>query len=804
MKKILSLILVASLLLSAVVMLTSCKPKGPENNGDTVELDLSEYVVTYGKELTRGGKDAASLLAAQLKYLTGTGLRAWMDQEDEEVSNDEYEILIGETNRTETFRALNRIEGSGWIITVIGKKLVIVGTNAFLTRVAMTYFTDNFVQQSAVNGTVLTVKKEIITSELKTVVLENASGEASFEIVYDDRIDDYDNGGKSVYDYAKDTNPTTGGPDADYTYKASLQIRETLAGLINIAPESIPMHDDSTVATTQEVLVGNVDGRAACVKEMATLGGNEYGVAIRDGKIMLLAWNDVTLPKTFAVLEDILSGCRSTSEAGKSRYVVPVDCVVKEVYECAWATAFPKPEGENIVLRAVQDISNDSLEYIYIGEGADSNAFTAYCRKLESAGYRALADEWNINDNRFCTYVNETEKVTLHVSYTHYKHGATYQVTDGLPGIRVVAASTEKVTLPSASILSSTEYENETYAKITAPKITQLKLAYSAGSFGNAYVITLSDGSLIVYDGGRGLGDDVGNMWSVLNALHKEAWGTEPTSNNPIHIRAWILSHEHGDHFTVFREFCKEYGKSSDLVLDALLFNPVSASERANSNNPESSIQTNMSSIQANVTGGFDFIKMHTGQTFYFANLKMEVLYTHEDTYPRGLEYFNNSSTIFRTTMKSVGKGETDTSTMIWLGDSERIGGNRLLALYGPTLDSDMVQIAHHGVNGVTYQCYQAIAPEIIWWPTSLSNFKSWSKKSNTSKRWYYNVDYQILHDLASVKMLLIADTYNTTMTFDGSGKEMETLHDLDGTEIVYSTYTKTDSWTGGSVIKKP
>ncbi|MBE6703189.1 MAG: hypothetical protein E7585_07260 [Ruminococcaceae bacterium] len=799
MKKVTCLFLILTLLLSVAVLFSACKNRNDTQvSGDIVELDLSEYSLTYGKDLTQGGKEAAGLLAAELKYLTGTKLRAWLDEEDEEVSTDEYEILVGETNRTETFRALNRIEGSGWIIAVIGNKLVIVGSSPFLTRVAITYFSENYVKESAIDGTKLKVNKEIIRSNLSTITVEDISGKASFEIVYDDIIDDYDNGGKDNYDYAADPNPTTGGPNADKTYKISLQVRDKLAALIGLSAETIVMKDDAAPKTDQEILVGNLDGREEFVSEMAKLNANEYGVAIRNGKIMLLAWNDVVLPRTLDVLDDMLEGCRETSGAGKSRYVIPNDCTMTEVYECNWEVDFPKPAGEGMVLRGVVDVSNDSLEYIYTGNGANSDAFTAYCSQLEAAGYRTIADEWNINDNRFRTYVNEAEQVTLHLSYTHYKHAAEFNITDGLPGIRVVSASTKKVTLPSAEMLNATQFENETYYKVVTPKLTQLKLDYKAGSFGNAYIYTLSDGSFIVYDGGRGDGNDVGNMWKALNDLYEEAFGTGPTSQKPIHIRAWILSHEHGDHFKVFRGFCEEYGDSTDLQFDALLFNPVSASERENSNNPEYAIQTNMASIQSKVTDGFQFIKMHTGQTFYFANLKMEVLYTHEDTYPKGLEYFNNSSTVFRTTVKSVGDGETEETTMLWLGDSERIGGRRLAALYGETLKSDMAQVAHHGWNGVDLLCYQLIEPEVLWWPVVYSSFKGQVKTPTATTKWSNRVDYEIANNLASVKMILVADTYNTTMKFDGSGNGQSSLYDLDGAQIVFS-----NTLTGGTVIKK-
>ena len=797
MKRIISILLCATLLLSTGLLFASCK-KG--ENGDpkvskkTVSVDLTDYTLVYGEELSSGGKQDTNNMATALKELTGINIRSQVDAETEDVATEDLEILVGNTNRKETTKALKAVKDNGWVIRVFDNKIVIAGTNSFMTRAALSYFSENYVNEGDVKGTSITLNEKVVLSGVETVsVLDGDT--AKYVIVYDDRIDDKDNGGPEAYDYASDANPN-GGPDTDYTYTVCDSVRSMLAKNTGARTSIFPTKLDSTTEINDyEIFVGNMDQREDVKAELCKLEANQYGITVKDGKVMILAWNDITLALAFELFQEMLTAFIETDDAGTSKCYFPTFCSVTRTLKNNWVTDFPKPEGEGIVLDGTRDVSDESLEYIYSGSGVNNAAYLSYCEKLESEGFSMIAAEKAVEGSTFRTYLNEESGVSLHVYHSAYTHAAEFGLKNLLPSIRIIAASTEFVTMPDAEVLSSATASNGS----GNCKITQLKLNYSTDSFGNAYIITLADGSFIMYDGGLGKGgtQDLNNMWSTLVALHTEAHNKAPDANKPIHIRAWLMSHEHHDHFVVFTQFLKTYGKNNAVKIDRLMWNGTSASEQVNSNNPSKEIQNSMASLQGAVNGGFDHIKVHTGQTFYFPGLKMEILYTHEDAYPRGLEYFNNSSTIYRTTFTNTGE------TMIWLGDSERIGGDKIVGLYGATLDSDMVQVAHHGWNGVREQTYLTIAPEVVWWPTSLNNIKGWAQNPNASK-WFWRVDYASAHTLPSVELVMIADVYNTTMTFTGSKDDYLKLKDVVGNkEIVYG---KGDVVTGAYAVvdKRP
>lgn len=810
MRRILSAFLCLCMLLSAVAIFSGCKKEEEIEVGESIALDLNEYAVICGAELTPMTRDEASVAANTLRSLSGVNtMRAWEDQEDRPVDNEDKEILIGEVNRTQIQAAKSQIKNHGWIIAVEGPKVIVLGTTPLLTRVALQYFSENYVKAEAIEGSMLTISRKVLASDLAMVKLAS-DGVSNYSIVYADGVDDFNNRADgATYDYASDENPN-GGPDVDTVFTYCEEIKELLATTTGAKRTTIDMKKASVTDTKREILIGNMS-RPEYKSQANKLLANEYGVAIQNGTIMLLAWNDVTLKLITPLLKDMLAG----SKTADGTYTMPAECFMKgqaksSSLKADWKVDFPKPEGEGIQLDGTVDVGINSLEYIYTGSGVNAASYNAYCTKLESAGYMVQKGSVNqMGNDLFRMYINESQKIALYVYLSTYSYAAQYNDTESLPGIRIIATGTDNKTLPSEEMLDATAYNNRTYLTTASKKtgITQMKLNYGKPhySFGNSYFYTLADGSFIMYDGGANKGvTDADNVWNCLNAAYKLVHGTEPTASEPIHIRAWLLSHEHMDHYSVLRDFCAEYGKKPELRMDALLFNPVSASERINSHNPETYVQNNLSALQNYVSGGFDLVKVHTGQTFYFVNLKLEVLYTHEDTYPKRLEYFNNSSTIFRGTLKTEdASGNPTESTMIWLGDTERIGGRRIMAAYGEGLKADMVQVAHHGHTAVHFIVYQLIAPDVVWWPASISNYRNYTSNKDHAT-WYYRVDYQIAFELDSADLILIADTYNTTMFITGTQADWSNLIDLSGGTIVYTDVIRAASnATQGTVIRK-
>ena len=79
------------------------------------------------------------------------------------------------------------------------------------------------------------------------------------------------------------------------------------------------------------------------------------------------------------------------------------------------------------------------------------------------------------------------------------------------------------------------------------------------------------------------------------------------------------------------------------------------------------------------------------------------------------MEYINDSSIILRMTANGV--------KTLFLADAEAQTTNLLNNMYGSTLKSDIMQIAHHGFSGGSTALYQKVAPKWTLWPTSQECF---------------------------------------------------------------------------------
>ncbi len=788
MKKVLSVLLCVCMLLSMVSIFSSCSKENaePKVSKKVIKVDLTDYQMVYAADLSTVVKTQASTLAKQLSKLTDTPIREQEDSELSVVETADLEILVGNTMRVETTKAMKGLGDFGWAIRVFDNKICIVGTNSFLTLMALNYFYRTYLNEESVSGTAISLNQKVVKKNIDTMeVVEEIEDESGnylsgvFQIVHDDLVDDV----KNTLDYASDPNPVNGGQATDYRYDLSVKFAKAFDKATGAAYTTFKIKDDIAAETEFEVLVGTMD-REIVKEEMNKIEANQYGLVIRDGKVIVLGWNDVAIQATESLFNELAASCAVDNGKGKMSYVIPENAYIVYTLDNKWNVSFPKPEGNNIYLHGTADVGDDSLEYIYSGTGADRDAYLAYCQKLEDAGYSLHGSPIEEYNNLFRYYVHKGTGSALYVYYSPYSFAAEQQVAnDYVPGIRIIAANTANVSLPDVDILDP----NMSYTKICESTITAVKFDYAKESWGLSYVLRLEDGSFVIFDGGAGKGyDDYEYLKETILKLYLEVFPeneiTGPTTAEPLHVRAWMMTHEHMDHFTVFKQFMEHFGPQSWFRFDYFLFNATSKSECYNCNNPEYEVRNYITEMQDKVKNGFDYLKVHTGQKFYFANLKIEILYTHEDTYPLGLEYFNNSSSIFKTTFMNNG---VEADTCIWLGDVERIGSRRMRAMWGSEgLKADMVQVAHHGYNGVEAQFYDLVDPTVVWYPSSTGTYNHTKKTTHdiNGKSWMYAVDHHLCFEIPAVKLIIMSDTWDTTMRF----KNGKAVVDSDGNYDLY------------------
>lgn len=714
MKRILNLLLCLALLFSSVACLASCKKDtDQDDNGSSVvsdacNVDLTGYSVVLGVELTDLVIQQAYTFARNVSKLTTVDMSVVDDAIGDVVKTKNPEILIGVTTREESIKTYNEIKGNGWAVSVFEHKIAIVGTTPYLTAVALGWFERTYLNAEHVSGTALSVQEKNVVSNLPILSLT-------------EKVEDADTTFRVVYETGKDAN--------DAPHQVGSMVCDSLLQKTGLTAEFLTADAEST---SREILVGNMS-RSDVKEEMAKIEADEYAVTVKDNKIYLVAWSDVVLPSAYELFEEMMFASALLDENGNVvSYSIPSDCTLIKKYASDWITDFPKPVAEGLYPEAAVDANDGALQYIYCGTGATRETFVAYCETLKAAGYTPMGNEdvqWE--GSSFRTFVNNEKGVSLHVSHMAFAHAAEQNNPDTwdmavLPNsIRIVSASTEWGGKLVDAQYFRPQVAGTDYVDRAPSKITSNLLDNSDGNWGLGQVITLADGSFIIIDGGRNYGvDEVPNLWNLLKVMHTEAYGEPPTKENPIHIRAWIVTHEHGDHHNIIRSFCSLYGPKHELRFDYLLFNPGSENQlRIAGGNYN--LRNQMKQLQETVKNGFEYIQVSTGQVFYFANCRLEILTTVDDAYPWRCNETNNANTVTRTALYygADGADTSQTTTSLWLGDAEWQMSRVARAMYGSFLASDQVQVSHHGNwGGSEKQLYELVGNcSVIWYPGCVS-----------------------------------------------------------------------------------
>ncbi len=352
---------------------------------------------------------------------------------------------------------------------------------------------------------------------------------------------------------------------------------------------------------------------------------------------------------------------------------------------------FSKVDLAMLTANKTYDNNHGSLLSAYPRSSIDT--YEGVCVYYEEEEW-SLYCENNMNGNFFSTYTKDSK-----IAHVYWIASQSE--------LNIITAENGAENLPPQKMESSGNIPTS---------VTQLQ--QNAGqTSGMAYIVQLDDGSFIIYDGGYA--DTVAELLHTLKSL---------SNGKDIHIRAWVITHSHDDHYSCFEELAENYDSryklkySINITLDYLLIAPISNSQ----------------AIKMDYDGNFFVSKLetclqpfpnakicyvHTGMKLNFRNLTMEILFTPEELFIDGsTDYFNDSSIVSRIYSNKSDSG--DTMSMIFLGDAGVSVADRLMSYYGDYLKSDMCQVSHHGVENFPLSAYQFIKAPILFYPcnTTLYN----------------------------------------------------------------------------------
>ena len=820
-KRILSLTLALVLLLGCVSIFSACKKTDGivTIKGKEVEVDVSEYEVVYGRpintsEFTTTYTNRIYDFADRLSAYVGDKYTAYAIDRTRSTA-DSPEILIGDTGRAQSDKVKSGIKGDGFAIAVVDNKIVITGTTNLLTLMALEYFCQNYLPTGEEQGKVLAVHKSAKADAVEQITLgisTRASDGNLDEAVAKDYVYVYSQLlGKLPAAYAGTGSDLATSTYKDYEQAAADEIVELMQKNTGIGSKYFPIKSDKKTYD-KEVLIGRVD-RDETRAVLQGLATNEYAVEFGGNKVMVTGWSEAAVRGAVTVYQDLLKEGTYKAPDGTATVTAPLGLRLTGSVNENWKLDFPKPEGEGIKLYNTMDANDNAYQFLYTGDGVNAAAYKAYCEQLKAAGYTAYMPENEIEGSYFSTFINRKEGTVLHVSFNAFAHQDDFGEFDWVltktktgekdpydydPCLRIVSVPTETAHLPVEGILQPTTYEWKTNSMVTT-------MPLGSGAVGLVYIVTLEDGSFIVFDGGAisETGAEYDRLWKTLSALHEKIYGAKPSVYNPVRIAAWVLTHAHGDHYRVFLRMSKDYGLTGLLKMDYMIANfPAAHSaytirSAAGIMDPE-----DIAVLQKNFKGGFKYIKAHAGQKFYLANCEVEVLMTWEDHNPLTPNNTNETNTVLRFALSTQKDPTAPELVQIWTGDANRWQSRYMCAMYGDYLKADMVSIAHHGNNGCEIDFYEMVDPTAVWWPHNVGSIKSYLNPSKKDTDFRHQVDQYICNDLASVKYIFasgasnnsLEEKYFTTVEITAEGAQYEDVFDIMTGEPLGVLYTAVSS----------
>ena len=349
------------------------------------------------------------------------------------------------------------------------------------------------------------------------------------------------------------------------------------------------------------------------------------------------------------------------------------------------------------------NLSKGSDSQMMIISGTDAQAYRSYLEKLEQYGYTETYT-YSCDGNLYAQYSDKDQFV-----YTYY--------TSSVSEVRVI--------LDKSSDCSVTDF-GYSYEKGASDSTILYQYGVPMNSMGVGgldtdgqrrincgmmYVIKLADNSVFIMDGGGYQQFDTAQCDGFMKFLRN----VTGIKSGKIRIAGWYISHCHSDHMAGAALFFKKY--HSQLTLERVLFNfPSYYSGTDIYMNARGNHSKLISYINKYFPGdNVVFMQIHTGQSFTFADISINVIYTHEDlvdplsAQSESANDFNNSCSVLK-----IG---FDGKAFFLLGDINKPAMNVILANNSSeTLKGDIVQLAHHVYNSLQ-NLYHKIQASVVLAP---------------------------------------------------------------------------------------
>jgi len=303
MKKILSLLLAAMMLLSLI----ACEPFGPDDPKDTKEETTEEptggsdttgeeettgeleafleivkdgktdFVVVYPENFEEKELEAAQKVVDAIQKYTGAKLKLRDDFTSHSIAEKTYEILVGYTAREASQEVWPTLSHGQYTIRIVGTKLVICGSDANTTWNGASYFERQILKkkmqaEGADPDTFLFCESDTFTNET-TYMIKSATF-----------------GGRPIRDY-RIVIPSNG--------SVEYYIAQMIAQHISVySGAKLEIVEDSEPAQDCEILIGNT------ARTTISAEAGKYNIVLTGTKLQITASSVIGLSETYWAFTD--------------------------------------------------------------------------------------------------------------------------------------------------------------------------------------------------------------------------------------------------------------------------------------------------------------------------------------------------------------------------------------------------------------------------------------------------------------------------------------------------------------------
>ena len=223
-----------------------------------------------------------------------------------------------------------------------------------------------------------------------------------------------------------------------------------------------------------------------------------------------------------------------------------------------------------------------------------------------------------------------------------------------------------------------------------------------------SFIYDTGDG-LIVIDGGWDL-----NGESLLREI-KARGG---------HVRAWFITHPHRDHAFALAYILNNHPR--ELSIDGIYYNFFERDWYVANDTESVEIIDALTAGFNNVPAGTLHPDIKAGDVIEVGAAKVQVL---NNPYKLKVNSGNNSSVCYMLSANGT--------NVVFLGDLALAAGNLMMEDVDlASLKCDIVQLAHHGQEGVSFSFYQQLAPKVMLWPTPAWLWDGSSAGIKSMKQW--------------------------------------------------------------------